>query len=66
MPKKTPILDLTRCTDCDSCIEVCPAVFRRNEETGIIEIVDLSDYPVEEVQETISICPSDCISWEYL
>ena len=62
--KKIPSIDLSRCTGCDSCIEVCPAVFRRNEETGIIEVVDLSEYPQDDVQEAISICPADCITWE--
>jgi ferredoxin len=62
--KKIPSIDLSRCTGCDSCIEVCPAVFKRNEETGIIEVADLSEYPDDKVQEAISICPADCITWE--
>ena len=62
--KKIPSIDLSRCTGCDSCLEVCPEVFRRNGETGLIEVVELSQYPENEVQEAISICPADCISWE--
>ncbi|MCP4665871.1 MAG: ferredoxin [Deltaproteobacteria bacterium] len=64
MKKSTPVIDLSLCTDCDSCMEVCPAAFRRNIETGLIEVVDLPEYPVECVEDAISICPADCISWE--
>jgi ferredoxin len=62
--KKIPSIDLSRCTGCDSCLEICPEVFRRNRETGLIEVVDLCQYPENEVQEAISICPADCITWE--
>ena len=61
---KGPSIDLSRCTDCDSCLEVCPRVFRRNDQTGLIEIVDLPEYPVEDVEAAISICPAQCIEWE--
>jgi len=64
MRKRTPVVDLSLCTDCDSCIEVCPAAFRRNIDTGLIEVVDLRQYPVESVEYAISLCPVDCISWE--
>ena len=62
--KRTPVIDLSRCTDCDSCLEICPEVFRRNEETGLIEIVDLEEYPEDRVSEAIALCPADCIEWE--
>jgi len=61
--KKIPAIDLSQCTDCDSCLEICPAVFKRNPDTGLIEVAELSEYP-EEVNEAISLCPADCISWE--
>ena len=62
--KKIPVIDLSQCTDCDSCLEICPAVFRRNKETGLIEVADLDLYPEDEIHEAISICPNDCIVWE--
>lgn len=61
---RVPVIDLSSCTDCESCLEVCPSVFRRNEETGLIEVIILVEYPENEVDEAISICPADCISWE--
>ncbi len=62
--KKIPVIDIGSCTDCESCLEVCPEVFKRNTETGYIEVIDLPDYPEESVDQAISICPADCISWE--
>lgn len=62
--KKIPVIDIGKCTDCDSCLELCPEVFIRNGETGYIEVEDLKEYPVELVDQVISICPADCISWE--
>lgn len=64
MRKRTPVVDLSLCTDCDSCIEVCPEVFKRNPDTGLVEVVDLQEYPGESVAYAISLCPADCISWE--
>ena len=61
---KIPVIDWGQCTDCESCLEICPAVFRRNRETGVIEVIDLEKYPEEEVQEAIKMCPADCIFWE--
>ncbi len=45
-------------------MEICPDVFRRNPDIGLIEVVDLSAYPEAEIQEAITICPVDCIFWE--
>jgi len=59
-----PDIDISECSDCESCVELCPSVFRINEETGIIEAVELSQYPEEEIREAISYCPKDCITWE--
>jgi len=59
-----PAVDMGKCTDCGSCLEVCPEVFKRNPETEFIEVALLTAYPEDCVQEAISVCPADCISWE--
>ena len=58
------ILDLSECTDCEACLELCPSVFQRNKETGRIEVVELEHYPEAEIAEAMAMCPCDCIAWE--
>jgi ferredoxin len=62
--RKIPVIDLGKCNECESCLEVCPAVFRRNKETGLIEVIDLPEYPEDDVEEAMSLCPKDCITWD--
>jgi len=64
MGLRKPAIDRFECTDCESCLELCPEVFQRNAETGYIEVAELSEYPEERIQEVISMCPADCIQWE--
>jgi ferredoxin len=59
-----PAIDRAECTDCGSCLEVCPDVFIRNDQTQFIEVRDLESYPEECVQEAMKVCPADCIRWE--
>ena len=63
--KRIPVIDLGRCTECGGCIEIAPAVFRYNTDTGMMEVMDLSQYPEDLVDEAIKYCPENCISWEY-
>ena len=60
---RKPIVELSECILCDICESVCPEAFRLNE-AGYIEVIELSDYPVEEVDEAIKNCPANCINWE--
>jgi len=60
---RIPVIDLDACVDCEACIELLPTVFRRND-LGRIEVIALSQYPEEEVDEMIKNCPGDCIQWE--
>ncbi len=60
---RRPVLDLSECTDCEGCIEMCPEVFKRNP-AGYIEVEDREAYPEECVEDAIHSCPRDCITWE--
>lgn len=59
-----PSVDMGGCTGCNSCLEVCPSVFRYNDDTGWIEVVEADFYPEEQVREAMVLCPGKCISWE--
>jgi len=61
---KRPVVDIGACSLCMGCVELCPEVFRLNENTGYIEVIDLPAYPQECVDEAIKYCPQDCIAWE--
>ena len=61
---KVPVIDLGECTDCESCIALCPAAFQRNRETGRIEVRQTGEYSEGEIEEAMAMCPADCITWE--
>lgn len=60
---RIPVVDIVACTLCMGCVEVCPEVFRLNEDTGYIEVAQLEQYPEASVDEAIKYCPEDCIVW---
>ena len=61
---RRPVVDIGECTVCMGCVELCPEVFRLNENTGYIEVVELLNYEQACVDEAIKYCPQDCIAWE--
>jgi ferredoxin len=61
---KAPFLDRSGCTDCESCIDLYPRIFKKNKDTGCIEVADLPDYPADAIQEVMALCPGDCITWQ--
>jgi ferredoxin len=60
---RTPSIDLSRCTRCEACLELCPQVFVLNQ-AGYIEVTDFPQFSEDCVEEAIKYCPADCISWE--
>jgi ferredoxin len=68
MPKrvilmKRPVVELSDCTKCGVCVEVCPEVFSMSD-AGFIAVSDLESYPESEVDEAIKNCPENCIYWQ--
>lgn len=59
---KIPELDLSGCSMCEMCFELCPDVFKLND-AGYIEVIELENYPIQAVDEIIKNCPADCIYW---
>lgn len=62
--RKVPFLDLSGCTDCESCTTLYPGIFRKNPDTGCIELIELPHYPEDAIQELMALCPGACITWE--
>jgi len=60
---RRPVVDMSSCTLCMSCVAVCPEVFSRNEADFIV-VTEMDDYPPACVDEAIKYCPEDVIGWE--
>lgn len=59
-----PAINLGQCSYCHGCLEIAPQVFRYNQATGLMEVIEMNQYPVDLVDEAIKNCPEDCIFWE--
>lgn len=60
---KNPEVDLSDCSICGICVDLCPTIFQINE-AGYVEVIHSDDYIEEDVDEAIKNCPGDCISWK--
>jgi len=58
------ILDQDECIGCEACVEICPAVFRFDDDLGKACVIDGADADEECVEEAIASCPVSCISKE--
>jgi ferredoxin len=57
-------IDEDECIGCGSCEEICPEVFKLNEETEKAEMIKAQGGPEDLIQEAIDTCPVSCIHWE--
>lgn len=57
-------IDEEECIGCGSCEEICPEVFKLNEETEKAEFIKPEGSPEELIEEAIETCPVECIHWE--
>jgi ferredoxin len=60
---KTPDVDLSLCSMCGICVDLCPMTFKIND-AGYIEVIHPCGDPEEDINEAIRDCRSDCISWK--
>ena len=49
---------------CGSCEEVCPEVFKLNDQSGVAEVINPEGASEDQIQEAIDMCPAQCIAWE--
>jgi len=57
-------IDEDECIGCGSCSEICPEVFRLDEEKGKASVIKPEGGPEGLVQEAIDTCPVECIHWK--
>ncbi len=60
---KAPVVNQDECISCGLCAEVCPEVFRMNDQ-DISEVYNPTGAPTDKIQEAIDGCPVQCIHWE--
>jgi ferredoxin len=59
---KAPYVNET-CIGCSACVAIAPEVFELNEE-GLSVVIARDSYNEEDVNNAISACPVDAISWK--
>lgn len=57
-------IDEEECIGCGSCEEICPEVFKLNEETEKAEVIMREGGSEDLIEEAIETCPVECIYWE--
>ena len=57
-------IDEDECIGCGSCEEICPEVFRLNEDTAIAKVIQPEGGPEDLIEEAMETCPVECIHWE--
>ena len=55
------IIDTYLCSGCETCVEMCPDVFRMDEVTEKAELVAVSPVITDEVFQAAAFCPEKCI-----
>ena len=61
---KRVVIDGEECTGCETCCELCPDVFEFDEAAEIAHVIKAEGGDEECIEEAISTCPVECISWE--
>lgn len=61
---KKVVIDSEECLGCETCTELCPDVFEMNEEEEKAVVIQPEGGDVDCIEEAISSCPAECISWD--
>ena len=58
------IIDEEECIGCGSCVELCPEVFKMNEDKEKAEVFLPEGGSKACIEEAIDTCPVSCIHWQ--
>lgn len=56
------VVDGDLCTGCELCVETAPDVFHMDGDVAVA--VNSADMNEDEIEEAITNCPVEAISWE--
>ena len=59
---KIPYVEENDCISCGLCAEICPEVFRLNDQ-DLSQVYNPTGASEEKIQEAIDSCPVQCIRW---
>lgn len=62
--RKRVVIETEDCVGCESCVELCPDVFRFDEEAQKAVVILPEGGPEDCIEEAIGACPVECIRWE--
>ncbi len=54
-------VDSYSCNGCESCVSLCPELFRINASSGKAEAVNDTAPCTEELHRAVATCPVECI-----
>ena len=61
MAKKV-VLDVDECVACGTCVEICPEVFKMDDDNDTVQVILETGGPEDLIEEAIDSCPVQCIS----
>ncbi|MDZ7642464.1 MAG: ferredoxin [Desulfurivibrio sp.] len=56
-------IDEDECIGCGSCEDICPEVFKLDNDSEKAKVIKPEGGPAELIEEAINTCPVACISW---
>lgn len=57
-------LDEEACIGCGMCQDICPEVFRLDEDKNKAQVIKPQGGPENLIEEAMEACPVECISWK--